>query len=412
MVLLTAVILLYMVNRFFDIKNLLNPFVFFYLYQTVFCFIALSYYERYPVEISEELKRLLFSAYILTFVGAMFSRYLFQKAGIRYVKYNEIGIGSKPSRAFLNSGLLILILGFLIFAYFTYRTGGLIIFGDEIENARIEKRKGAGMVNVLFISFMLYGFLVLLLDNRISKGIKAVSFIFVAFALLSFGSRAPLIKLIVAMFLLIGVLSSKKFTIGKYFQIGLFSILIVVVLGALRTNLKGDVGFIDLVLSRAGWRPFVNIQNLQRIFDFFPEQHPFLYGETYIYDLKILLPGHNPNFGTQLKEIMNWEFDGGSITPTFLGIGYINFGKSAFFLYPLMYGFFFNSIYQLFFYKPVSNNFKVVFLILFSIGIAGSLSTGLLPALIANTVFLLFCVVVHIVFKQLFMKKPFRLKFD
>lgn len=404
--------MLFLTNRFFDLKNLLNPFVFFYLYQTVFCFIALSYHDIYPIDIDKELGLFLILAYILTFVGALSSRYLFQKAGIKYVKYNDIHIPKSPSNAFINAGAILFLLALLVFFYFTYKTGGLIIFGSEIENARIEKRKGSGMINVLFISFFLYSYLVLILSKRLSKGIKFLMFLVATFALLSFGSRAPMIKLILAIFLLVGILSKKKVTISKYIWIGALAIGLVIVLGAARTNLKDGVDFWDVVVARAGWRPFVNIQNLQRIYDFFPSKHHFLYGESYLIDLKIFLPGSNPNFGSHLKEIMKWQFDGGSITPTFLGIGYINFGKIAFIIFPLLFGFVFNSIYQLICYNPATNNFKIIFLILFSIGLSGSLSTGLLPALIANTLFLFFTMVIHILLKQMFMKKPGILKID
>lgn len=398
--------MLFLTNRFFDLKNLLNPFVFFYLYQTVFCFIALSYHDKYSIEISDELEFFIVVSYFLTFLGAFISRYLFQRAGIAYVRYNDIFIQKRPSSAFLNAGVLLFLLALGVFFYFTFKTGGPIIFGDEIENARIEKRKGSGMLNVIFISFFLYSYLVLLLSKKLSFGIKFLIFSVAAFALLSFGSRAPMIKLILAIFLLAGILSKKKITISKYVWIGSLAIVLVIVLGAFRTNLKEGIDFMDLVIARAGWRPFVNIQNLQRIFDFFPENSPYLYGESYLIDLKIFLPGSNPNFGSHLKDIMNWRFDGGSITPTFLGIGYINFGRIAFIIYPLIFGFWFNSIYQLMCYKPATNNFKIIFLILFSIGISGSLSTGILPALIANTLFLAFTVVIHIFLKQVISKTP------
>src|SRR5690606_21921627 len=127
-----------------------------------------------------------------------------------------------------------------------------------------------------------------------------------------------------ATFLLLGILSEKKYTIKKYVIIGIILITLVAIMGALRTNLDEGVDFVRLVKARFGWRPYVNIQNLQRIYEFFPEKEGFLYGYSYLIELKVFLPGSNPNFGTYLKDVMNWQFEGGSITPTFLGIGYIN----------------------------------------------------------------------------------------
>ncbi len=361
-ILILAGVMLYLTDRFFDLKNLLNPFVFFYLYQTIFCFIALSYADIYPIEIKPDLKYLLICAYILTFVGGITSRYLFQRAGINYIKFNDLTITSQPSKSFIWSGMIIFFTAIIIFFYFTYKTGGIIVIGDEIENARIDRRKGTGMVTLLFISFFLYGYLIVLLNSRISKTIKGLLFLIAALALLSFGSRAPMIKLLLASFMLIGVLNRNKYSLKKFFIIGVIILSLIIVLGAFRTNLKDGVDFLDVVLARMGWRPFVNIQNLQRILDFFPTQHDFLYGQSYLIELNIFLPGHNPNFGTYLKELMNWKFDGGSITPTFLGIGYINFGTAAFYLYPFIFGFMFNSIYQLFCRKPRVSNLYHCFL--------------------------------------------------
>jgi oligosaccharide repeat unit polymerase len=407
-ILILAGLMLYLTDLFFDLKNLLNPFVFFYLYQTFFCFIALSYADIYPIEISQELKFLLVSAYILTFAGGLTSRYVFQKAAIPYVKYNELSISSTPSKAFIWAGTSIFFFAVIVFAYFTYKTGGIIILGDEVENARIERRKGAGMINLLFISFFLYGYLVVLLNKRLSKYIKVVLFLVAAFALISFGSRAPMIKLLLASFLLLGVLSRRKYSLSKFFAIGLAVLFLIIILGALRTNLKSGVDFMDVMIARMGWRPFVNVQNLQRILDFFPAKHDFLYGKSYLVEMGVFLPGSNPNFGSYLKEIMKWKFDGGSITPTFLGVGYINFGKTAFFLYPFAFGFLFNTIYQLLCYRSKVSNLSLIFLILFSIGISGSLSTGLMPSLISNILFLLFTVFLHLTIKQLISGNPLR----
>jgi len=411
-IIVLAIVMLFLTNKFFDLKNLLNPFVFFYLYQTVFCFIALSYYEIYNISISSELQSYIVIAYLLTFLGGFTSRFLFSKWNIKYVRYDELSIRRNPSNSYLVSGFIILILAVILFLYFTYQTGGVIIFLDEVENSRIERRKGLGMINVIFITFFLYSFLILILEKKLSKGLKILIFLFISFALLSFGSRAPFIKFILAIFLLVGILSTKKHSLKKYFVVGVLSLSIIIVLGALRANISDNVDLLKVIKLRAGWRPFVNIQNLQRIFDFFPEKHNFMYGKTYLIDLGIFLPGHNPNFGTYLKDIMNWRFEGGSVTPTFLGIGYINFGKGAFYFYPFIIGFVFNSIYQLICNNNVVNISKIIFLILFSIGISGALSTGIMAALISNTMFLVFTLLLHYGIKQIFQKNIKIVKMD
>lgn len=414
-ILIIAAIMLILVHRFFDLKNLLNPFVFFYIYQTIFCFIALSYCDLfYPkIPISEELRLFIIISYVLTFIGAFISRSLFSKAGINYVRINDITLVKNPSKAFQLSGLIVFVLGVVAFLIFTFKTGGIILFADDIENERITRKAGAGLSNLIFISFLLYGYATLLLNGSRFWLVKLILFFFTAFALVSYGSRAPLLKLLIATYVILNIFSMKKVTFRKLFKIGIVLMLILAVVEAYRSNIvNANVSFFKLSMLRLSWRPFVNLQNLQKIYDYFPNKNPFLYGESYLIDLKLFFPGSNPNFGTYLKNMMNWKFDGGSITTTFIGLGYLNFGKIAFFVYPLIYGFIFNSIYQLFLYKKSIKNLNLLFMLFFSIGVSGSVSTGLFGTLINNILFLIFTVVVHLFIKQIILKRPFLFRIE
>ncbi|WP_350293402.1 O-antigen polymerase [uncultured Croceitalea sp.] len=407
--------MLTLVHIFFDLKNLLNPFVFFYIYQTIFCFIALSYCDLlYPnIEISSDLKLFIVVSYVLTFVGAFISRSIFSRMGIKYVRINQISLNNAPSNTFQIAGLIVFILGVLTFIIFTFKTDGIILFAEDLENERITRKSGAGLSNLIFVAFLLYGYSIVLLNTKKSLIIKTLLFLITAFALISYGSRAPLLKLIVASYIIFLIKSSKKITLTKLFKIGILLFIILATVEAFRSNLSGsDVSFFKLSLLRLSWRPFVNIQNLQRIYDFFPNQHDFLYGYSYLVDMKLFLPGSNPNFGTYLKNLMDWEFEGGSITTTFIGLSYLNFGKIAFFFTPLFYGFLFNSIYQIFFPKKRAYSLSVLFILFFSIGVSGSVSTGLFGTLINNILFLLLTIIVHLFIRQLLQKKQLTFKIE
>jgi oligosaccharide repeat unit polymerase len=401
---LIAIILLVLLNKFFDIKNLFNPFVFFFIYHTVFLFIALSYREIYPIEISDEVIALITSSYCLTFIGAIISRFFFQSIGINYVRLHDIFSKKESKGLFFFSSLLIFSIGVICYLYFIYKSGGIIIFGEDVEDARISKRKGLGLVTLLYISFLIYGYLGMLLSKiKLFNIIKIPLFAFTVFALISYGSRAPALKLILGIFILGLISKIKKGHIMKIKQFVtpfIIILLLIVILGALRKGVPNSE-LLDLVLARAGWRPFVNIQNFQKIFEFFPSKHDFLYGYSMIVDLKLFLPGSNLNFGTLLKEIMNWKFEGGSITPSYIGLGYLNFGIIGVFVYALLYGFILNFIYEMILIVWKKNNFTILFLFLLSIGMAGAVSTGLLGVLINNVMFLVFILLVHLVLYHL-----------
>ena len=65
-----TIVLGVLVNRVFNIKNFLNPYVFFFVYQTVFFFLALSYKNIYStIEISNVVMLIITVSYFLTFFG-------------------------------------------------------------------------------------------------------------------------------------------------------------------------------------------------------------------------------------------------------------------------------------------------------------------------------------------------------
>jgi len=397
---LIALILLLLLNKVFDIKNLFNPFVFFFIYHTVFLFIALSYRNIYSIEISNEVIAIITSSYCVTFIGALISRFFFQSIGVNYVGMHDIGMKRESNGVFFFSSLLIYTIGVICYLYFIYKSGGIIIFGGDIETTRISQRKGLGLVTLLYISFMIYGYLGMLLSKiKLFNIIKIPLFVFTVFALISYGSRAPALKLIIGIFILGLIFKIKKghiIKIKKFVTPFIIVLLLIVILGALRKGVPNSE-LLDLAIARAGWRPFVNIQNLQKIFEFFPSKHEFLYGYSMIVDLKLFLPGSNLNFGTLLKEIMSWKFEGGSITPSYIGLGYLNFGIIGVFAYAFMYGFILNSLYEMILIVCKKNNFTLLFLFLLSIGMAGAVSTGMLGVLINNVMFLVFTLVIHLV---------------
>lgn len=98
---------------------------------------------------------------------------------------------------------------------------------------------------------------------------------------------------------------------------------ILMTLGIIRQGLNFDL---ESLLKQILWRPFTNIQNIEWITNYFPSTHDFFYGKSLLVDLSVLLPGYQPNFGTYIKELMGLYFSGGSLTLSFLGQAYIDFG--------------------------------------------------------------------------------------
>jgi oligosaccharide repeat unit polymerase len=385
----------YFVHKCFDITNLYNPFVVFFLYHTFFLFIALSYKEKYnyAVVISHPVIFLIISSYITTILGAVVSTLLFKKAGMEYFKLNQISYGGEQSRYSKHAGYIILLIGFALAIYYIRDTGGLLFFKSDMENARITDRKGRGLLTLMSIAFISFGFLISIFDRK-PVLFKLFLFVVSCFFLIAFGNRATMLELSLMAFILFCAYKHRKIKVKYLVYIGAVIFCLLVFFGAIRAKSNYDVS--DLFVAQFGWRPFVNIQNLQWIFDFFPKELPFLHGESMWIELKLFLPGSNPNFGTWLKDSMHLVFDGGSITTSHIGIAYLNFGYAGALLFPFFLSFVFQSIYIILIRREVQSKFKLVFMAQLALALGGTLSSGLMSVLITNVMFICFIACTYI----------------
>jgi oligosaccharide repeat unit polymerase len=392
--LLICAILVYLVHKCFDITNLYNPFIVFFLYHTFFLFIALSYKETYAysITIPNSTILLIISSYVTSVIGAMVATFMFNKAGIKYLRLQNIKYEGYNASYSNYAGYIILFLGFAMAIHFIIDTGGLIFFKSDMENTRITDRKGRGLITLLSISFITFGYLITLFDKR-SPYFKLLLFLISSFFLLCFGNRGPMLEMALMAFVLFCIYKKIKLRFKYLVYIGISIFSLMVLFGVLRANSHHSVS--DLFVAQFGWRPFVNIQNLQWIIDFFPEKMDYLYGGTMVIEAKMFLPGSNPNFGTWLKDTMELVFDGGSITTTHLGLAYINFGYVGAYLFPVFIGFLYQSVYIAFIHQENNSKLKLVFMLMAALSLGGALSSGLISVLIMNVMFVCFVACVY-----------------
>ena len=97
---------------------------------------------------------------------------------------------------------------------------------------------------------------------------------------------------------------------------------------------------------------------------------------------------------SELQKIA-WQFDGGSITTSFIGLGYMNFGHIGIVFYSLIYGFLFNTIYELYIMSKHRSYYSTLFLMMLSMYLAGSVSSGILSVFLNSIMFLIFISIIH-----------------
>ena len=118
-------------------------------------------------------------------------------------------------------------------------------------------------------------------------------------SLLLIGSWAPTAELLVMQSFIWCVYKWGRLPWSLAGPVAAVLLLSIAVLGVVRQG--GDTSP-EMVVSRALWRPFVNFQNLQTVVDAYPAVIEYERGGTFVADLRVLLPAHEPNYGTLLKE--------------------------------------------------------------------------------------------------------------
>lgn len=254
---------------------------------------------------------------------------------------------------------LLFIMSLISSIYYLYINNNYL-FGDNIYSDRIAALSGNGLI--FFISQfpiiivpMLY-----ILYKRTNR--YKIDFIIITvvstIVLLVSGFRSPVLTMYVC--LLLVVFSKNNISYKKLIIIGLTFILLVQGMGIYRKKMSNfDVNnglFQYLTIEYS-----TNCLNIHYIKNVFPNKINYQYGRTYLINLKMLLPGDDPDYTLWLKNKMGLEFAGGGITPTILGDLYLNYGEKLMYVGMFIYGIFGNIIYK--YYKRYDKNFIGTFFV-------------------------------------------------
>ena len=130
-------ILFYFINKVFSIKNLYNPLVFIIIFHFIFFYVGLFYKDIYShVKIESFTEFLINYSFVSILIGGVLSRYLMQKHQ-SYVRFPLVNTYLLINNKTTIVGFLFLILGMLCTLKYIFSAGGIIIFMEDVENARI-----------------------------------------------------------------------------------------------------------------------------------------------------------------------------------------------------------------------------------------------------------------------------------
>lgn len=333
---LTLVLFITIIKFRRNLLVLFDPVSYFSLTHIVLFFLAAFYRSFYElaVPIDDNTLLLLCACMLLFAVGATLPCTLFSATGSFLLPKkkipspnNQYSCTAKAPKFYSHTAWIMFFLGAIGVAIFILKCGGILWLKSDFDDLRITARAGLGWLVLLSIVFVTYPTISLFSYYLISKknAMLAGMIMFSGMVLVvQFGNRAPAFD--------IAVICSFIYCWNRWRKIPIFlvlsgGLLLFLLLGIMQVIRQGISADFLMVLLQSVWRPFVNIQNFDLIVKAFPSEVNFLHGSSYAMDLSMFAPGHHPNFGTWLKDRLGLDFTGGSVTVTYLGELYANFGE-------------------------------------------------------------------------------------
>lgn len=196
-------------------------------------------------------------------------------------------------------------------------------FSGDLESSRISATSNSGLILLISGLNMLGN--ALLFDYCVKTGKKKkiliVSIVLYVFIYIIRGSRTPILRLFIIFALIYN--KKKKISIKTLLLLFSFIVLLIPTLQIVRSYLSGEsITFIKTLFNNLQ----VGSVNFNYIYEKIPSEIPFQYGSTFLINIKMLLPGSDPDFTLWLKDVLGLSYAGGGLTPTIFGEGYINFG--------------------------------------------------------------------------------------
>lgn len=211
-----------------------------------------------------------------------------------------------------------------IILYF-FTVGTIPILATDAENFRVQALSGKAFLVV--IASNCFSVAVLMTEKKVTRYFRTIiSIIF----LLGTGFRSSAFSIILIFFLTYWV-GEKRKIVFRGILIGTILSLMYSIIGVFRSGAKWSL----LTLYKPMlWRFYVNTNNFNSVYTLFPVNQ-FQYGKTLLNDFLVILPGPQDTYMTKLKDILDIQFSGGSLTPSVFGEGYYNWGYAGAIMWPL-----------------------------------------------------------------------------
>jgi oligosaccharide repeat unit polymerase len=384
-VLLVYALLLLVAHRLYNLFNWLDPVVMFVVSYTVFLGVggaALRYFALALRPLTLVAILLGLAAFL---IGALVADGWRSPAGrLRLPRLPKIEISFTRRENYWAWFIFLIGVGLLLTYYAV--VGSIPFLSENAETVRVGAVGGLGSILIPGFAFLNVGAVVLVANSarRYSGRSLATAVVVLAlatFLLLGVGYRMPAIRLLLSVFIVYHFI--------RYAHIPKRNLAILVVSLVFLLSLAGFYRLfgqflqtpadVEFALRRAVYALFVRyIYVFGLVLDFFPGDHPYLYGNSYLLSLRTLLPGAQQHFGYWLVDKMGLVLSTpGPVDPTIVGEFYANFGWVGIILGMGGTGFLLRSLYHRLLASPIIRANQLILLTLIATSTIGIVASGL-----------------------------------
>ncbi len=371
-------------SRYMSLRDLANPFVVGLWYWIAFWMvgIGLGPNTRYAPAVGPNTVALIVLSFVAFTAGGLVASAVRQGRTVtRAAGYERPRLPDPPDAA--AAGVMV-VTGALLMVAFLIQAGGVPVLSEEAEQVRVDTRYTLGFLVISARWMLTLGVATLVAyaygARRAWRGPVWLVVCLGALLIATIGSRAPVLLLIIA----VGwVAVRSKATLPRWPLVLLGAVGAFVFLAVAAIFRAGEDLTLSLIMARMQWLAYVNATNLDRLLAFFPDSRGFLMGSSYVMDLSVLMPGHQPNFGEWLKQAMGLTFPGGGITIGLVGESYANWGPLGSVILAALFG----ALMAWWSATQSFRNQEEPLRILLAFGLGGAvIQSGLVPALVNNVV--------------------------
>lgn len=340
-VVFSGIVILCIFLNYFKFRNndLLSP-----IYLTSFIYFIIFGVSIYSdIYLSNKYFVIICFSYILMFIGIEAGDTITQSPSTpQTINYTENSI----SKAY-TLGRLMFWGCFVLYAYQASKNG-IALLSANINLARTLATYGntngymATLSTYFFVPVAIW-FFSFIIDDDVKNVLKLKMSIYFSTSimiLLSTGSRHDTVIILGSC--AIFYYYKKKPSIKKVSLLGFCAVLILLVVQIYRSG-RG-LNF-DSLMSTLFLELKVNSANLSYVIDLF-EPSSFLHGKGLLMSFGVLLPGRQIDISLFLKEYLRMTFEGGGVTPSIMGLYYMDFGYAGIVLGMFLYGFICVLIYR------------------------------------------------------------------